>query len=191
MIILEHDRIGEIKTVIRSPARPDGVFLEPAPAGSCLPCIEQNHADSIEFLHPARRPAGDPAEPLEEIQKHPLGPENSRGGTGQFKQDIFLRHHRALGSENRNSDPFIDLRKQGLGDRGAAEDSPLASNTARDNPHPGKSTGSRNRLSCLGKEKVGGEITTGKILRKGALDKSVGLESFRALPGSVQVWFQI
>ena len=160
---------------------PDGVLLQPAPARGRLPRIEQDGVKSIELRHPSGCPAGYAAEPLEKIEQHPLDTENHGSRSGQFKQDLSARDHAALGNAHGNLDPPVDLLKESLGDGRPAEASRLARYAAGDNSQPAPTGRAGRSFEAITEERIGGEVSRGKIFEKGALDQGGGLPGF--LPG--------
>ena len=170
MVVLDHHPVVKPNAVIRAAAAGHGVFLQRAPAGSRLSCVENLRPSASDLLDEPRRECGHAGQALDEIEGGSLRREQCSGRPLHAQQRLAKPTELAVENLDAKLDAFINLLKRSQGKINPGHDQRIAGDHHR------------HRERVPGHQGQGGRVAAADVLGQGGLDQRqviVRLERFQ------------
>ena len=135
-VLLDEDPVRKGEPVVRSAPHPDGVLLEDPEQRRRFPRVEQLRPVRGDPRSVEGRRGGHAREPLEEVEGHPLRPQEGTGRTGRTPDPVAAGHPAPVGGEG-NGNGRVDLAEHLRRHRPAAQHPVTPRKEERPTRHPG------------------------------------------------------
>ena len=164
MVVLQHDAVGEVVTVVVPAAAGDRVFFEDAVVRRRLAGVQQPRLRAFQKVRDVLCVSGDAAHSLQIVERGALAAQDDTDVAVDLRHEGALRDEVAVFDEEFDAGLRVQERKDALKDLQAADDAVLLADEV-----------------CLprlrvGHDAVGGDVLAGDVLLQGAQDQRIDIE---------------